>query len=167
MKLKQLLTCLNLNYTGDCSNEEITGIVVDSRRVKPGDIFVALKGENLNGHQFIEEALRRGARAVVCEEEDVCSKDVPKILVKDAQLSLTKLCAAFYNYPSRNTKVIGVTGTNGKTTVSFLLERIIAQQGFKSGVIGTIFYNTLANSYSALNTTPQSDLLNCLLEEIQ
>ena len=115
----------------------ITGIAIDSRLVQPGDLFVALKGKSADGHDFIANAISRGAAAVVGEKV-LDGLAVPFIRVEDARQSLSWLAAAFYGYPARKLTVIGVTGTDGKTTTCNLIYQILLAAGIKAGLISTV-----------------------------
>jgi UDP-N-acetylmuramoyl-L-alanyl-D-glutamate--2,6-diaminopimelate ligase len=115
----------------------ITGIAIDSRKLEPGNLFVALRGGSVDGHDFIADAIARGARAVVCEK-DIIDLPVPCIRVQNSRQSLTWLAAAFYGNPGRTLTVIGVTGTDGKTTTCNLLYQILLSAGLKAGLISTV-----------------------------
>jgi UDP-N-acetylmuramoyl-L-alanyl-D-glutamate--2,6-diaminopimelate ligase len=115
----------------------VTGIAIDSRKVEPGNLFVAMEGSSADGHDFIADAFARGARAVVCERE-MPSQKVPCINVKNSRLSLSWLAAAFYGNPGRRLTVIGVTGTDGKTTTCNLIYQILLSAGYKTGLISTV-----------------------------
>lgn len=115
----------------------ITGISIDSRAVKTGDLFVAMQGASMDGHTFIPMAIDKGAAAVV-GQKDIHDLPVPYIRVEDSRRSLTYLAAAFYNWPGRKLTVIGVTGTDGKTTTCNLIYHILVEAGFKTGMISTV-----------------------------
>jgi UDP-N-acetylmuramoyl-L-alanyl-D-glutamate--2,6-diaminopimelate ligase len=115
----------------------ITGIAIDNRKVEPGNLFVAMAGSSADGHDFIVDAIGRGARAVVCEKE-ISGLSVPCILVQNSRQSLTWLAAAFFGKPGHNLTVIGVTGTDGKTTTCNLLYQILISAGLKAGLISTV-----------------------------
>ena len=115
----------------------ITGIAMDNRKLEPGNLFVAMPGGSVDGHDFITDAIARGARAVVCEKA-ISSLPVPCIRVENSRRSLSWLAAAFYGNPGRNLTVIGVTGTDGKTTTCNLLYQILLSAGLKTGLISTV-----------------------------
>jgi len=119
------------------SDPQILAITADSRQVQPGSLFVALGGGSVDGHQFIPAAIERGALAVVGEQA-LNGLAVPYIRVENARQSLAYLSAAFYDYPARKLTMLGVTGTDGKTTTSNLLYRILLQAGYKTGMISTV-----------------------------
>ncbi len=170
MKLGELLTALDnaADLPADRLGREVSGIAHDSRKVKPGSLFVAVRGFHSDGHQFILQALRQGAAAIVAEES-VAAADfphVPFIRVKDSRRALALLSAMFYGHPSRRLKVIGITGTNGKTTTTYLVKSIIEAAGKTAGLIGTIDYRVGDRVYPAPNTTPESLDLQQLLSEM-
>lgn len=140
----------------------ITGITCDSRNVDPGFVFVALRGERYDGHAFIPEACLRGARAVVAETRQHVVP-VPCLLVPDSRLALAKLAAHFHGHPSRALEVIGVTGTNGKTTTACLLHHILQTAGRASGLIGTVAVKYATRTLPAGLTTPGADELQAHL----
>ncbi len=136
--------------------KEFKGITCNSRDVGKGYIFIALKGSSYDGNKFIDEAVSRGAKAVVFASDKLKgrSRGVYWVKVADARLSAARLASEFYGNPSGKIKVVGVTGTNGKTTVTYLLESILREAGVKCGVIGTINYRFNNNVFPAGNTTP-------------
>lgn len=140
----------------------VTGIAYDSRRVKAGDLFVCWKGARHDGHHYAGDALARGAVAIVCERPlpDVAA---PQIVVDDARLVMAHMAAAFYGHPSRRMRLIGVTGTNGKTTTSHLIKGVLEAAGFRVGLLGTIQYVVGDQVLEAPRTTPESVDLQALL----
>lgn len=136
-------------------NIEITSVEMDSRKVISGSLFVCIVGFKSNGHHYIQQALDNGAVAIVVQEEVEC-KGVPTIKVPDSRKVLAILADRFYGYPTHKLKLIGVTGTNGKTTVTHLLERIFEAQGKKTGRIGTINMKIGDELIEVQNTTPES-----------
>ncbi|MRR33067.1 UDP-N-acetylmuramoyl-L-alanyl-D-glutamate--2,6-diaminopimelate ligase, partial [bacterium] len=137
--LSQIITDLpvSTNYTSPLPATEILGIKDDSRKVTHGDIFVAVKGSSVDGHRYIPNAIELGAAAVV-GTEDITGLSVPYIRVADSRESLAWLAAAYYNHPARSLCVIGVTGTDGKTTTCNLLFNILKAAGLKAGLISTV-----------------------------
>jgi UDP-N-acetylmuramoyl-L-alanyl-D-glutamate--2,6-diaminopimelate ligase len=134
---------------------DATGIACDSRAVRPGDLFVAVSGEKMDGHLFIPEALRAGAVAVVGERKHASSGLlVPFIPVEDSRLALGRLSAAFYQHPSREVSVVGVTGTKGKTTTAWLLAAIFEAAGRRAGLFGTVLNRIGEEILPSQNTTP-------------
>lgn len=147
-----------------------SGITCNSKSVRPGFIFVALKGERMDGKAFIKEAVRKGARLIVFEGDLPAAKDPAKtrfLRVTDSRKFLALACAEFYGQPSRKIKVIGITGTNGKTTVSYLIEAILKEAGRPCGVIGTVNYRYAGRVFAARNTTPGAQELEALLSHMR
>lgn len=137
MLLHSLLSSLPTPLPLPAENPEITAIVFDSRQVIPGALFVAARGENADGHRFIPNALAGGAVAIVAEQAiDHCP--VPYIVVPDARLALGWLSAAWHNFPSRQLTLIGVTGTDGKTTTASLIHSVLLAAGLRAGLISTV-----------------------------
>jgi UDP-N-acetylmuramoyl-L-alanyl-D-glutamate--2,6-diaminopimelate ligase len=145
---------------------EVTGVHHDSRTVRSGGLFVALPGFKTDGGRFVADAVRRGASVIVAERMPSPAPGVECVLVSDARRALSGLSAAIHGHPSREMIVVGITGTNGKTTTSYLLERIFRDQGFATGVIGTIGYKILDKVFPAPNTTPESAVLQGLLRDM-
>ncbi len=167
MKLKILIKDLEIVKLTLLNGIEIEGISADSQTVKEGYLFVALRGSKLDGHNFIQEAIVKGAAAVVCEEDFTDGRRVAKIVVKDTRKALAGLAAKFYGQPGKNIKLIGVTGTNGKTTVCFLLREILKYAGKPTGLLGTISYNIGERIIPSVLTTPDPPTLHrCLAEMV-
>jgi UDP-N-acetylmuramoyl-L-alanyl-D-glutamate--2,6-diaminopimelate ligase len=137
VKLNQLVSHFPRSFAGEQAEVTISGITLDSRQVKPGDLFVALEGGNVDGHRFIPDAIKRGAVAIVgtSVQEEL---GVPYLRVDDGRLALAQLSAAFYEFPARKLTVIGVTGTDGKTTTTNLIYAILQTAGFRTGMISTV-----------------------------
>ena len=155
MQLKELASLLvGAAAEGDPATA-ITGLETDSRKVKPGDLFICLPGAVYDGHQFAGQALERGASALVVDRE-LDGIHAPKIRVKDTRLAMAVMANHFYGYPSRELKVIGITGTNGKTTTSYLIEKILADQGRSTGLMGTIRMKIGDRAYDVKNTTQEA-----------
>ena len=137
-------------------DREVTGITYDSRRVTPGMVFVAIPGQHADGHEFISRAIDRGATAVICERNGMVPQRATKIKVADVREAMARAAASFYQNPSANLKVIGVTGTNGKTTVAFMIKAILEAAGIKTGLMGTVRYEIGDRVIPAHRTTPES-----------
>jgi UDP-N-acetylmuramoyl-L-alanyl-D-glutamate--2,6-diaminopimelate ligase len=155
MFLKDLIRLLSEYKTKNFENVEIEGISYNSLLTKPHDIFLCIRGEASDGHNYAKAAVEKGAAALFCEEElDI---DVPQIIVKDTKRTMAKIAAAFYNEPSKNINLIGVTGTNGKTTVTHLIQKILEENNEKCALIGTLGYKlSSTDEYKeAKHTTPQ------------
>ena len=156
MQLKQLVDELSPLKVEGPLDREVTGITYDSRRVTPGMIFVAIPGHKTDGHEFISTAIDRGAMGVICEKNGFVSQRVTKIKVADAREALAWAAAAYYQHPSKKLKVIGVTGTNGKTTVAFMVKQIMRAAGINCGLIGTVRYEIGERVIPAQRTTPEA-----------
>lgn len=135
--LEELLRALPGVEVPDMDRIPVTGVCSDSRQVSPGNVFVALTGGHTDGHQYIPEAIRQGAAAVVGSRSGM-HLEVPYIRVSDTRLALAHLSAAFWGYPARRMTVIGVTGTDGKTTTANLIYHILRESGLKAGMISTV-----------------------------
>jgi len=145
----------------------ITGLANDSRRVKPGDLFFAVAGFAVDGRKFVPEAVSMGAVAVVSETPIEGLTGIPQVICRDIRRTMSLVAARFYDDPSKNIPVIGVTGTNGKTTTTYMLAHIMASRGKKWGRFGTIEYDTGKRIVAALNTTPDSLELQAMLAEVK
>lgn len=154
MRLKELASrILTSRIVGD-QETEIKGIERDSRLVKPGDLFLCLPGHTVDGHDFAKQAAEIGAAALVVER--VLDVDLPQLVVKDSRFAMAVLADCWYGQPSRKLNVIGVTGTNGKTTTTYLIERVLADAGTRTGVIGTIEKRYGGRTYKMSGTTPEA-----------
>ena len=135
----------------------VSGISLDSREVAPGMLFAAVRGTHSDGHRFIGRAIESGATAVLCEEVPAEAEGKTAfILVKDSAAAISGIASAFYDHPSRNLKVVGVTGTNGKTTIATLLYHLFEGLGYPSGLISTIRVSVHGDSSAATHTTPDA-----------
>ena len=166
MYLKDVLSGVNFRTKSDLPGIEVKGVKDDSRSVRSGDMFVAVKGYSLDGHKFIDDAVRKGAKVIVSEEIKDAPKTAAKILVDDARAALPIIAGNFYGHPSAKLKTIGVTGTNGKTTITYIIENIIKSAGKDTGVIGTINYRLGDRVLPAKNTTPGSLQLQSMLADM-
>ncbi len=172
MKLSDLLNPLYerkvsvaIPVENDLEDIEIKSIHYDSRKVKPGGLFVALTGFHTDGHDHINDAVGRGAVALLVDRP--MTAPVATLQVSNTRQSLAALAARFYGYPSRELVVIGITGTNGKTTTSYLIENILAAAGLKVGVIGTINYRFGGKKADAPVTTPEALDLQRILRRMR
>src|SRR6059036_2789205 len=141
----------------------VSSIASDSRRVEPGGCFVAVPGFKQDGRHFIPDAVRRGAAVVVTEGEPVAGLSVAQVLVPSVRVSLARLAGAFYGHPSRRLTLVGITGTNGKTTTSYLVEALLRARGLATGVIGMIQYVLGDETRPAGQTTPDALELQSML----
>lgn len=145
----------------------VGGLTYDSRAVKPGDCFFAVRGTQVDGHAFIPAAVAAGAAAVVCEQLPADpAPGVTYVAVPDSAGAMADLAAAFYDYPSRELKLVGITGTNGKTTTATLLYDLVRALGYKAGLISTVVYRIEGREIEATHTTPDSIRLNALMREM-
>ncbi len=161
MKLARLLQALerqvkqppqeNLEGAGD-----VRGLSYDSRSVAKGDLFIALRGLKASGSDFASDAIQKGAVAVVSDSPAVASTTVPWVLVRDAREAMAALADEFYGHPSRSMSVVGITGTNGKTTTAYLLRALFEGAGMKTGLLGTVTYMVGDEEISAARTTPEA-----------
>jgi len=140
----------------DMVNVTVSGITADSRHVTPGMLFVAVRGENSDGHHYIQEAVRRGCVAVLAEYVPSIDCDVQLLTVPDTRSAMGHLAAAFYDFPAREMTMVAITGTNGKTTSSYILESLIRAAGGIPGVVGTINIRYLDVTLEAMLTTPEA-----------
>ena len=145
----------------------VGGLTYDSRAVKPGDCFFAVRGTQADGHAFIPAAVAAGAAAVVCEQLPADpAPGVTYVAGPDSAGAMADLAAAFYDYPSRELKLVGITGTNGKTTTATLLYDLVRALGYKAGLISTVVYRIEGREVEATHTTPDSIRLNALMREM-
>ncbi len=166
MKLKDLLEGVpRLRFNGN-QKEEIQGIAYSSKNVQPGFLFAALKGAKKDGFEFVEEALLNGAVAFLSERPKQKKFTKSWIQASDAREALALCSANFYSQPSQKMKVVGITGTKGKTTITYLLEEILKKSHFLPGVIGTISYRGPNMKISAERTTPEAPDLQRMLQEM-
>jgi UDP-N-acetylmuramoyl-L-alanyl-D-glutamate--2,6-diaminopimelate ligase len=166
MKLSALLEAIKDYKLVGNTDPDITGLNCDSRKIKDGNLFVAIKGNALDGHSFIKTAVEKGAKAVLVEEETILPPDISVIKVADTRRDLSRLAARFYDYPFNNMDVIGVTGTSGKTTVTYIIESILIAAGKNTGVIGTVNNRYMGRVTPSSVTTPESLDLMCAAREM-
>jgi len=165
MKLAQLLGCQpDALVTGD-SDIEIRGLCYDSRQVGPGAVFFALRGVQSDGSEFVEAAVKGGAVAVVADRPCAVA-GATVVQVPDARRAMSLMAAVFYGHPTAGLPVVGITGTNGKTTTTYLVEGILERAGHPAAVLGTISYRFGALTLPAPNTTPESVDLQKILREL-
>lgn len=152
---------------------EVKNIQYDSRKVRRGDVFIALRGTTQDGTKFITHAIEQGAKVIVTDNDSAVSdylfihKDIVKVVVPDARIALSQMSANFYEHPSHNLTMVGVTGTNGKTTTSYLIKSLLKASGKKTGLIGTIEYRFDNEIIAAELTTPESLELQSLLRRMR
>ncbi len=167
-RLPKILPGIHGPLSAEYDGVEVIGIAHDSRRMRPGYVFVAIPGHQRDGAEFAEDAVSRGAIAVVAERELRLSRDVPRFIVRDARRALAALANQSHGRPSRRLQVVGVTGTNGKTTTTFMLKSIFEAAGHRCGLLGTICYDTGRRTLPASITTPESvDIQEFLAEMVE
>ena len=145
------------------TNVEPKGVSHDSREVQPGDLFVCLVGEKFNGHKFAADAMARGAVAIVSQNENSVPAGLPGFSCPDTRLALPSLACAIYGNPSHQMKLIGIAGTNGKTTSIYLVSSILNAAGWRTGTIGTLGTEVMGENLPSAHTTPEADQLQALL----
>ena len=155
MLLKYLIQNLPDAVVSGSYEREIAGLAYDSRRVKPGFLFAALRGEKVDGHAFIDQAISAGAIAILGENVHSDSR-FTSIQVPDARAALADVAASFFQYPAQRLKMLGVTGTNGKTTTTFLIKHICEHEMLRCGLLGTVRYEIGDRILPASRTTPES-----------
>lgn len=166
MNLEKLINPLVTAKIKGVINVDINGIEVDSRRVKKGNLFLCVPGFTADGHDYAKSAIDNGAVALICERE--LPFNVPQIIVNNSRRAMAIISDLYYNRPSHNLKVIGVTGTNGKTTTTHLIEKILSDQGYLSGLIGTIKIRIGNQTFDVKNTTPEAiDLQRNLAQMVE
>lgn len=167
MILRDILKGIEVVSSEGGLDADISSVGFDSRAVKKGELFVAIKGEASDGHDFISAAIEKGAVAIVCEEfPKEPAGGVTYIKVADSNSALGKAAANFYDNPSGKLKLIGVTGTNGKTTTASLLYDMFEKLGYKSGLISTVVYRIDEKCVESTHTTPDPVRLNAMMAEM-
>ena len=166
MKLRQLLQGVRTVRTETDPEGDVSSICYVAEACGPGSLFVAIPGLAFDGHQFIGRAIERGARFVVHQKDIEVPDGVTAIQVSDSRRALGTLAKNYFGDPSSRLTLIGITGTSGKTTVSYLLESILTAAGFRCGVLGTINYRYNGKSFPAPNTTPESYDMQRILSEM-
>jgi UDP-N-acetylmuramoyl-L-alanyl-D-glutamate--2,6-diaminopimelate ligase len=166
MELSRLLKVVkDCDLHGDGS-EKISALTCDSRRALPGTLFFALRGATVDGHSFIPAAVRSGAAAVVLEDAACAPQGLPWVRVADGRAAMALMAAEFYGNPTLKLPLIGITGTNGKTTTTYLIEAILAAAGMPAAVLGTISYRFGKKIIAASHTTPESTELQAAFRQL-
>src|ERR1700753_1308289 len=165
--LSDILEGLAFTELQGSADMEISAIVFDSRQVVPGALFVAVRGTQVDGHDYIEQAVANGAVAVICEDLPArVTGEVDFLMVADSSVALGIVSANFYDNPSHQLKLVGVTGTNGKTTIATLLYTLFRDLGYKCGLLSTVENQINGNIIPSTHTTPDPVELNKLLSEM-
>ncbi len=167
MKLNELLYKCEINKLAGSTDVEVSGLHFDSREIKQGNVFVATRGTAVDGHDFIEAAITNGASAVVCEEFPLIrNTQIVYVQVLDSASALGNMASNWYGSPSQSLTLVGVTGTNGKTTIATLLYKLFRGLGFKAGLLSTVCNYVNDIELEATHTTPDSITLNKLLRQM-
>ena len=156
MKLSSLLEKLEYTCVQGSTEQEVTGVVYDSRKVTDGSLFICIRGAVVDGHKFIPDVTAKGAKVLVVEEEVSAPSDVTVIQVTDTRYAMAFISAAWFGHPAEKLKTIGITGTKGKTTTTYMVKSILENAGYKVGLIGTIEAIIGDEVIPAVNTTPES-----------
>lgn len=157
LKLKTLIKDFKIDIIQGSTDIEITGIEHDSRKIKKGNVFVAIEGFTVDGHSFVKEAIENGAICVVIQKDTIIAQEGITVLkVEDTQLALAKFSSIVYYEPSKNLNLVGVTGTNGKTSITYLIKALFDAEGEKTGIIGTMGSIVNGEQRDNINTTPES-----------
>lgn len=165
IKLKDILYKVSLEAVTGSTDVTVNNIHFDSRKVELNDVFVAIRGTLSDGHEFIEKAIEKGALAVICEEmPENMINGITYVKVSDSQSALAFMAANYYDNPSQNLQLVGVTGTNGKTTIASLLYQLFTKAGFKVGLLSTVQIIVDKESFKATHTTPDSITINKYLK---
>ena len=165
--IKELIAATEVLQTIGNTDTLISALNYDSRRVAEGDCFFAVVGVQSDGHNYIPQAMERGARAVVCQHlPETTTEGVCYIQVADTNMAMADMAAAFYGNPSRELKLVGVTGTNGKTTTATLLYDLFRGLGYRAGLISTVVYRVGEREIESTHTTPDAIRLNAMLREM-
>ncbi len=166
MHIREFLAIDPIEEADGNLDQDITGLSYDSRKVSPGKLFFAIPGEKADGHDFIQDAVRLGAAAVVFSRQGSWPKPAASIRVKDVRRTMGLWAAAFFGRPSEKLPLVGVTGTNGKTTLSYLVESILRAAELEPGVIGTVSYRYCGREIPSHHTTPESIELHEMLADM-
>ena len=166
-RLSELLSATAVVQFVTAADPEIGALEYDSRKIKAGDCFFAVRGTQSDGHNYIASAIESGAVAVVCQTlPQQLNEGVSYIVVEDSNKAMADMAAAFYDYPSEELELVGVTGTNGKTTVATLLCDLFQLLGHKAGLISTVVYRVGEREIASTHTTPDAIRLNAMLREM-
>ncbi|MDH7445172.1 UDP-N-acetylmuramoyl-L-alanyl-D-glutamate--2,6-diaminopimelate ligase [Aquimarina sp. 2201CG14-23] len=167
IELKDILYKVPINAVVGDTTTRINKVEFDSRKINQDDIFVAIRGSIVDGHKYIEKAIDKGAIGVICEEmPEIMVDGIVYVQVEDAQKALAIIAANYYGTPSENLKLVGVTGTNGKTTIATLLYQLFKMAGYKVGLLSTVKILVDDIAYKATHTTPDSLTINHYLKEM-
>ncbi|MGL5352368.1 MAG: UDP-N-acetylmuramoyl-L-alanyl-D-glutamate--2,6-diaminopimelate ligase [Clostridium sp.] len=167
MKLLELLNGVQYELKGGSLDKEIKHLQYDSRKIQDGDMFVCLKGFEVDGHEYAQKAIDLGAKVIVCENDiEISGDNITVIKVKEGRKTLATMAANYYGHPTKKLKLIGVTGTNGKTTTVYILKSILEKAGYKIGLVGTIANYIGEEKVKSERTTPESLELQKLFSDM-
>src|SRR6056297_1871945 len=169
MKLDKILKSISYKKRNEILKEydiEISSITNDSREVDEKTIFVAIKGFKKDGHDYIKDAINKGARVILCEKEEFLKENALVFIIKNPRKLLSKISNLVYREPSKKLNLVGVTGTNGKTSITYILDYIFKENNYKTGVIGTMGALIDGEKYLLNNTTPESNQLHRLMNQM-
>ena len=166
-RVQELLDNVRVLEIHNSTNPIVESLTYDSRAVEQGACFFAVRGTVSDGHSYIASAIERGASAIVCESlPETLMEGISYILVEDSNVAMAHIAAAFYDHPSEELRLVGVTGTNGKTTTATLLYDMFMAMGYKAGLISTVIYRIGERSIPSTHTTPDSIRLNKMMREM-
>ena len=166
MKLQEIISVINPIEVVGSIDINITGVNIDSRRISDGHLFIAMRGTQVDGHQYISKAIESGASAIVCEEVADYVDNVTYIKVGNTENVAGIIATTFYGNPTKKLKLVGVTGTNGKTTIATLLYNMFRRMGHKCGLLSTVCNYVEGEAYPTEHTTPDPVELNQLLAKM-
>lgn len=166
MKLSALLERIEYTCLQGNPDQEVTTVVYDSRKVEEGSLFLCIRGAVVDGHKFIPDVVAKGAKTLVVEEKVEAPEDVTVILVEDTRYAMAFISAAYFGHPAEKLKTIGITGTKGKTTTTYMVKSILENAGYKVGLIGTIEAIIGDRVIPAANTTPESFVIQKYFREM-
>ncbi len=164
MELVKILK--DIEFNGEINKQDIKDITYDSRKVTSGSLFIAIAGESMDGHDFIDEAIANGASTIIANGKFSKKCTIPLIKVENTRKAMSKIANNFYGSPSSKLNTIGITGTNGKTTTTFILNKILNDNGFSTGSIGTLGFISASEILNTGFTTPESIELHNLLDKL-
>ena len=159
MKVSTLLEGLEYICCQGSTEQEVTTVVYDSRKVEEKSLFICIRGAVVDGHKFVPDVIKKGAKTLIVEEEVEAPSDVTVIKVTDTRYAMAFISAAYFGHPAKELKTIGITGTKGKTTTTYMVKSILENAGYKVGLIGTIEAIIGEEHIPAHNTTPESYLV--------
>ena len=156
MKLEKLLEHVSYRCLQGSTDVEVKNVINDSRNAEEGSLFICIKGAVTDGHTYIKDVVGKGAKVLVVQDAVEAPQDVTVIQVEDSRYAMALISAAYFGYPAQEMKIIGITGTKGKTTTTYMVKSILESAGYKVGLIGTIEVIIGDEVIPANNTTPES-----------